>query len=71
MGSKPKPKPKPTPWGGGDQTGAGFKAALLSGPPGVGKTTAATLVCQVCVAHNTQLFNFVLKFILSCFYLSG
>lgn len=30
--------------GGGD--GAGFKAALLSGPPGIGKTTTATLVCQ-------------------------
>ncbi|XP_039255463.2 replication factor C subunit 1-like [Styela clava] len=46
-GSKPKPKPKVNMWGGGgDPTGAGFKAALLSGPPGVGKTTAATLVCQ-------------------------
>ncbi|ELU15704.1 hypothetical protein CAPTEDRAFT_175237 [Capitella teleta] len=26
--------------------GSGFKAALLSGPPGVGKTTTATLVCK-------------------------
>lgn len=42
-----RPKPKITPWGGGDPTGASFKAALLSGPPGVGKTTSATLVCQV------------------------
>ena len=30
--------------GGGD--GAGFRAALLSGPPGIGKTTTATLVCK-------------------------
>ncbi|XP_071943755.1 replication factor C subunit 1-like [Antedon mediterranea] len=27
-------------------TGAGQKAALLSGPPGIGKTTTATLVCK-------------------------
>ena len=26
--------------------GAGYRAALLSGPPGVGKTTTATLVCK-------------------------
>lgn len=32
---------------GKDETGAGFKAALLSGPPGIGKTTTATLVCKV------------------------
>ena len=30
---------------GGD--GAGYRAALLSGPPGIGKTTTATLVCKV------------------------
>jgi len=44
---KAKPKPKFNPWGGGDPTGASVKAALLSGPPGVGKTTTATLVCKV------------------------
>ena len=29
-----------------DPEGVSFKAALLSGPPGVGKTTTSTLVCQ-------------------------
>jgi len=37
---------------GGSDDGAGFKAALLSGPPGIGKTTTATLVCKV---NNTLL----------------
>ena len=54
---KAKPKPKVTPWGGGDPTGASFKAALLSGPPGVGKTTTATLVCQVLNLDVSILLN--------------
>uniref|UniRef100_A0A1Q3EZW3 Replication factor C subunit 1 n=1 Tax=Culex tarsalis TaxID=7177 RepID=A0A1Q3EZW3_CULTA len=37
--------PRPSPWAKNDD-GAYFKAALLSGPPGVGKTTTATLVCK-------------------------
>ncbi|XP_014270251.1 replication factor C subunit 1 isoform X2 [Halyomorpha halys] len=36
---------KPSPWAK-DDSGAYFKAALLSGSPGVGKTTTAHLVCK-------------------------
>ncbi|CAL2045961.1 unnamed protein product [Caenorhabditis brenneri] len=38
-------KPKPAPWMA-SQDGTPFKAALLSGSPGVGKTTCAYMACQ-------------------------
>ena len=41
-----KPAPKPAPWGVSNDNGAWAKAALLSGPPGVGKTTTAYLVAK-------------------------
>ena len=40
---------------GGKDDGATLKAALLSGPPGVGKTTTAALVCQVSPHAPTQM----------------
>ncbi|XP_073992983.1 germ line transcription factor 1 isoform X2 [Rhodnius prolixus] len=36
---------RPSPWAK-DDSGAYFKAALLSGPPGIGKTSTAHLVCK-------------------------
>lgn len=44
-----------------------FKAALLSGPPGIGKTTAAELCCKELglnyVIMNAYIYFFFLNFI--------
>ena len=41
-----KAPPRPPPWGASGDNGAWAKVALLSGPPGVGKTTTAHLVAR-------------------------
>ena len=41
-----KPPQRPPPWNAGSDNGAWAKCALLSGPPGVGKTTTAYLVSR-------------------------
>ena len=41
-----KPPTRPPPWGASKDDGAWAKAALLSGPPGVGKTTTSYLVAK-------------------------
>ena len=41
-----KAPPRPPPWNTGADNGAWAKCALLSGPPGVGKTTTAYLVSK-------------------------
>ena len=53
-------------FGGGKDDGSGFKAALLSGPPGVGKTTTAALVCEVSLKTQTLVMGWVFFVLFFC-----
>jgi len=50
-----KPPPRPPPWGAHNDNGFWAKAALLSGSPGVGKTTTAYLVAKELGYEVTEL----------------
>lgn len=54
-------------FGGGKDDGSGFKAALLSGPPGVGKTTTAALVCEVSLKTQRHVMGWFF-FVFLCLY---
>jgi replication factor C subunit 1 len=50
-------RPKPPPWGVKNDDGNAYKAVLLSGAPGIGKTTSAVLCCKVwCLSHCSKAF---------------
>jgi len=54
-GATGKPPPRPPPWGAANDNGLWAKAALLSGSPGVGKTTTAYLVAKELGYEVTEL----------------